>query len=582
MSPDTDSSGAPSTAHAGETGNGPWPAGLMASLEAGLTLAITVGLVYVIGGAAMWLRFRQAGLPADQAVALVPKTDLLVAGLRVMILPAVASAVLLVIVAYWQNARLDRLQAEHQSLRKRLDALPAEAPERGRLEVHLRNLEERERRLWPGATSGRRRAALGAACAVALTFAFVLPFSPGAFVWPVVVLAIIVYWRRLWISSREEGEQRPKPSLLRIAAVAIIASAVVSVARQIDPTLQSPSVAVYLSAERNPGTGVLPETLVPARRGGLVRGILITASDDAVAVGDPKARTISTYPRSRVVAMSIGPPLVPRTPPASLMSLLLFRDAWAWTPLKLWCEGDSYGWNRLGSACRARPAVSPGSLRAERGVVNGVRLVCPRAADEACRGFVRLETATARFDPGQGRLLPTVLARGTFSVLAGHPAPLQLRFDKKWETTLLGRRRAARVAVRLLLVRDVLGDQVTFDDRDHGLRRTLEITRRDDRRPIKSGQDRKKMKRKQKSKKKTTTTETTTTANGTTSGGGTPSGDTSRDGASKGGSSSGGSSSGSGSPEASATPTPTPEADTLIPPPAADEITAPPESTSVP
>jgi hypothetical protein len=47
---------------------------LITSLETGLALAGTVGLVYVIGGAVMWLRFRQAGLPADQAVALLPKT----------------------------------------------------------------------------------------------------------------------------------------------------------------------------------------------------------------------------------------------------------------------------------------------------------------------------------------------------------------------------------------------------------------------------------------------------------------------------------------------------------------------------
>src|SRR3954453_5592127 len=54
-----------------------------------------VGLLYVIGGAVMWLRFLPAGLPADQAVALVPKTDLLVLGLRVMVLPVLAAGALL-------------------------------------------------------------------------------------------------------------------------------------------------------------------------------------------------------------------------------------------------------------------------------------------------------------------------------------------------------------------------------------------------------------------------------------------------------------------------------------------------------
>src|SRR3954471_7128259 len=48
----------------------------------------SVALMYVVGGAVMWIRFRRAGLPADQAVALVPRNDLMVVGLRVLVLPA--------------------------------------------------------------------------------------------------------------------------------------------------------------------------------------------------------------------------------------------------------------------------------------------------------------------------------------------------------------------------------------------------------------------------------------------------------------------------------------------------------------
>ena len=62
------------------------PLALAAAITA--VLASTVGLLYVIGGTVMWLRFHEANLPADRAVALVPKNDLLILGLRVMVIPA--------------------------------------------------------------------------------------------------------------------------------------------------------------------------------------------------------------------------------------------------------------------------------------------------------------------------------------------------------------------------------------------------------------------------------------------------------------------------------------------------------------
>jgi uncharacterized membrane protein YgcG len=552
------------------------PAGLIASLEAGLMVAAAVGLVYVIGGAVMWLRFRQAHLPADQAVALLPKTDLLVAGLRVMILPAVASAVLLVLLADWQNARLNRLESEQRKVAKQLDELPSESEQRAVLEARLRQLVERERRLWSSAHARRRRFFLGLACGVALVFAFVLPFSPGAFVWPVVVLAIVVYWQRLWSTSREEGEARPKPSLLRIAAVAMIASAVVSVARQLDPTAQLPSVAVYLSpAVRSVAAGDVPSALAPVRRGGPIRGILITATEDTVAVGDPTARAIGTYPRSSVVAMSIGPPLVPRTPSASLMSMLLFRDAWAWTPLKLWCEGDGYGWSRLGSACRGRPRVEDGPLSATAGAVVGIRVTCPVEAEDSCRGFVRLKTVSPQFDPEHGRLTRFVLSQAKFNVLAGRSADLQLPFDRKWESTFLGRRKTIDLPVRVTLTRDALGDQVVFDDRDGEGRRMLTITRSERER----GDEKKKKKAKKHAAKKKKKAGETSNGNGSSGEG--SSGGGSSGGGSSGGGSSGGDETGAGT-EDTAPAAPSPSAE-LVPPPTSDEeTTAPPAVTPTP
>jgi hypothetical protein len=92
-------------------------------------LASTVGLLYVIGGTVMWLRFHEAGLPADRAVALVPKDDLLILGLRVMVMPALLSGgFLLALGSIWRarEIRLGELVREQEEL---IDAAPdAEDP----------------------------------------------------------------------------------------------------------------------------------------------------------------------------------------------------------------------------------------------------------------------------------------------------------------------------------------------------------------------------------------------------------------------------------------------------------------------
>ena len=54
----------------------------------------TAAVVYVVGGMVMWLRFRKAGLPADQAVALMERQQLLVVGLGRMVLPAALTGLL--------------------------------------------------------------------------------------------------------------------------------------------------------------------------------------------------------------------------------------------------------------------------------------------------------------------------------------------------------------------------------------------------------------------------------------------------------------------------------------------------------
>src|SRR3954447_25387928 len=79
-----------------------------------------LGLVYVIGGAVMWLRFDKAGFPADQAVALIPKADLLVVGLRVLVIPALGAAIILVGLASIRLGRQRRYNRLALELEERL------------------------------------------------------------------------------------------------------------------------------------------------------------------------------------------------------------------------------------------------------------------------------------------------------------------------------------------------------------------------------------------------------------------------------------------------------------------------------
>jgi hypothetical protein len=246
----------------------------------------------------------------------------------------------------------------------------------------------------------------------------------------------------------------------------VIASVLVSIARQVDPMTQLPSVTATLAP--NAGGSTPPQ----------VNGVLVTATDTVVAVGDPRTHSVRTYPRSRVTAISVQPPLAPQTPPRSLISRLLFRDAWAWTPLKVWCEGDAYGWTRLGSACQARPRVAAGALTIAGGSVRGLKLVCPKQAATACRGFVFIDTIVVRYDPGSGTVRPDVLIQKPFDVLPGRSAGIPLPLDPRWEATLF-RGGAKGVRVRVRLTRDALGKERMFED---AAARTLSLARADTKR----------------------------------------------------------------------------------------------------
>jgi hypothetical protein len=63
-------------------------------------VAALAGFVYFVGGMVMWLRFRTAGLPADQGVALMSREQLFVVGLRLMILPTLVTGTIAALLAY--------------------------------------------------------------------------------------------------------------------------------------------------------------------------------------------------------------------------------------------------------------------------------------------------------------------------------------------------------------------------------------------------------------------------------------------------------------------------------------------------
>jgi hypothetical protein len=278
-----------------------------------------------------------------------------------MILPALASAAFLVVLACWQNARCDRLERERGRARETLATLPGDSDERPKLEARLERLAEREHRLLPRPESRRRRRGHRRERRDGPGVRPDPPVQPGRVRLAIVLLAIVVYWQRLWTSSREGGETRPKPSLVRIAAVAAIASVLVSIARQVDPMTQLPSVAVYLSADEKSAADQHRHSRRRARR----------RRDRRPRHGHRRDRGRGRPPHAfdqHVSARSRHRAERPATAraahaAASLMSQLLFHDAWAWTPLRVWCEGDGYGWTRLGSVCKARPRASADSLR---------------------------------------------------------------------------------------------------------------------------------------------------------------------------------------------------------------------------
>jgi hypothetical protein len=322
-------------------------------------VAGTVGFLYAVGGAVMWLRFTRAQLPADQALALVPRTDLMVIGMRVLILPALAAGALFVLLAKHKCGR---------------------------------------------ATGSIGPRALAVLVITVVGLVLVVPAAPGAYAWPAAALALWYVWVR---GLAPRNGRLPRELVWRAAVAAMLAAAVVSIARQLDHPVKLPSATV---------------TLVGA---GEVTGVLVSAGPDDVVVGLPEERRLASYARRDVKTIAIGSALDRRAPARSLLSKLLGGDAWAATPLEVWCGGERYSWIDVDDLCQTQPKVVDGGSEYDDDKLR-VSVECPRLADDGCSGFLTVTTEeTFRVDD-LARAQPIEIGRVAFRIKRSETLPVAM------------------------------------------------------------------------------------------------------------------------------------------------------------
>jgi hypothetical protein len=305
-------------------------------------VAASAGFVYLIGGMVMWLRFRHADLPADQAVSLMSRQHLLVVGLRLMILPALATGALA-----W-------LATSRTAGKTVLPDLGAGRLARWRARV--------------GRMAKWRLGAMIAGVLLIVVLALMLPASWASLGWAAAAGTII--WFRVRQLRRPPGRLDPR---LAMALVAVAAAGLVSLARQLDQPVQLLSAHV----EFDDGT--------------VRSGVFVSTTSDDVFIGDTVAHTIVALPRSRVATVTTGPP-EERAPHRSLLSSILGANDFAITPFRWWCNGESYSWSELGDLCRTQLQLLGPSrvLDGSRPSYAPVKVRCPVRATEGCRGSLRL------------------------------------------------------------------------------------------------------------------------------------------------------------------------------------------------
>ena len=288
---------------------------------AGAAAGVVV-VVVLLGGIVMWLRFRKADLPADQAVAFMPRSQMMSVGLRLIVLPAIVSGAVAATVV-WAD--------KHRTTRKVLRAF----------------------------------------CTVVVAvLALMLPLTWASVTWAALLLVIIYWWRGFGAERRPPHEH---VSRWRLAAVAVLAAAIISLGRQIDQPVQ------------------LLQATLTMQRGPAISGVFVSADATAVYVGNTTTHTIDGVRRDDVRTLALGPPLE-RAPSPSLLSALFFHNRWSVTPLRWWCNGESYSWSQLGELCRTQPKPFPDDRRQLDIRWIPVRVTCPKSATDGCVGYLRLRT----------------------------------------------------------------------------------------------------------------------------------------------------------------------------------------------
>ena len=358
----------------------------------------TTAVIYVIGGMVMWLRFRKAGLPPDQAVALMERQQLLVIGLRLMVLPAALTGVL----AWLVMRRARRPAALPTRLRTAVKVMLATLAAAFALMLPLSfasatwvaaallvvgylRYERRPLSLPPPRTPRARAAAARDAAD---------PDHPAG---PLRaarerLTAASAWGRERWAAARpylplqrRAGSSAP-PLIATMLVVAV--AAVVSLGRQLDQPVQ-----------------LLDSTVRFQDRAPSVNGVWISSDGDEVFVGiDDEIRAI---PRATVRDVTLGPPRE-RAPSPSLLSRALGANRYAITPFEWWCNGERYSWGEVDKLCRTQLEVvkRPGEVVQRRdlaGDAAAVTLRCPTAATRLCRGFLRL-SSTHRYQLGPAAL----------------------------------------------------------------------------------------------------------------------------------------------------------------------------------
>lgn len=359
-------------------------------------LAGTVAFVYIVGGAIMWIRFKSADLPADQAVGLVSRNDLMVIGLRVMVLPALLAGVV-----FFFLARRERRRAAARS-----------------------RIPLRQTLAWIVAIA---------------VFALLVPFTPGALAWPLAAFALWLVWHRSLASECHAHSNTGFP-LWRAAIVAALLAAVVSLARQFDHPTQLATATVQVGDE--------PKRI----------GVLVSESGDRVAVGFSKARSIQVFSRSQLTSLVVGPALDERAPARSLLSRVLpGQPPWAATPLEIWCGGERYQLYEIGKLCKTQPEIA-GIGDADRGAVT-VLVRCPAEASSGCSGWLSVTTADPVAVRTLDRRARVVVGKSAFQIPAGSELDVRVRMLPRVARVLAGLARGS-VPLDAVVSLDLAGDAV--------------------------------------------------------------------------------------------------------------------------